>query len=454
MSKTTKILICSLIIIAVFAFANEVCAETLNFTLKMSSATSGYRFSEGVFYFDVDGDDKTKRLSGWNSSSTKEFSISIDNTKMNPENIKLVDFPNGSGTFAILDQNYDTASKTLNVRVSRNVYIKLKHLVPGINFNNLAFFSDSDLNGLTLGLYGDNGKLVKQSQSAGDYGQAFYAVEPGIYTIKIDSASKEITEKYDLSRTFKLEVKSDGKTTIDGNGPLGFQSQSNNYLDGVKMPFQIWLSSLPTIVKEVKNSADAGEFAKAVNAKAGDEVEFKIKRTIKADHNYKLSYSPVVFESKVEITFYDEIPKGLEYIDGTLKIMENGAEATDFTGNYDANTHRIVVKDKTKTNEIELPYDFQHPDKAITIPVDRTIEIIFKCKVLDGFGEELINNAIGNGKESLAKVIIRKKPSPTPLPKNNIPETGDASNIKLYAILAILGLGAALTMLIKRNSRI
>lgn len=441
-------------LIAIVGFSQSVLAEDLNFTMNISYATNPYSLPAGRYTFNIDGKMYSVSLGSGKTNGITSFNVAIPLATSNPKSIKLVSFPTASNTFEILEQSYDETTKTLEAKMSRNIYFLVHHLAKSIDFNNFMS-ADIHLKNIKLALYDENDRLLQKSVLKNDiYGKQniiFYAVIPGSYTLKIDSAPKDIAENYDLSKTFKLVVKADGRTTIDGNGPLGIPSTQQAYLDGVKTPFHLWLSHIPTIDKKVSNfTRDKGAFSSAVNAKPGDELEFKITRTINADHNFVLSLPNFIrYSSKINIEFFDEIPKGLEYVDGSLKIIENDTVTKDFVGEYNSAEHKIVVKHNSEANNLELSFD-----TVTKAPADRTIEIIFRCKLLEGYIEKIINIAEGNGKKSSAEIIpeppvVTNTPQITAIPQ--IPKTGDNINIKLYSILAILAVGAAVIMLIKRE---
>lgn len=454
--KHSKFFISTLLIVAVFA--TVLCLDTalasgtnVNITVNISSATNPYPLPEGKYTFNVDETRQNVKLPKGNTTGTSTFQVALKSSQANPEKVQLLGFPDANGTMAIASQSYDKDKKILNIQISRNIILFAQHLNPNISFSTLGTGSGR-LNGIVFGLYDTNNSLLQKSTVISYYGlsnEMFSAVLPGQYTIKIESAPKNITENYDLSRTFKLVVADNGKTTMDGNGPLGVPSNNGAYLDGIKTPFQIWLSKLPTIEKKVSNDTSAENvFAKAVNASPGDVLEFQIERSIHADHNFELGFANAIkFTSKLNIEFTDKLPQGLSYIDNTLQIMENGNPSADFVGNYDKATRTITVTHNSTVNKITIPFDGN-----ISIPADRKITILFNCTVDDDFNKEIINTAVGNGRKSSAKVIPEIKNTPTPskstptpskpsvTPVISTPKTGDTTNIEHYIAFVLLSL--------------
>ncbi|MDY6073731.1 MAG: LPXTG cell wall anchor domain-containing protein [Eubacteriales bacterium] len=460
MNKILKRFFIALVLCCAFIFAEAYAAE---FKLSITSHTDPYVLRDPKFILSVDGAIIRKAYTGTHTTGAYEREISVNAGSIT--DVKLVDIESDSyETFGISEQSWD--GNTLHVKLGRNITVSAKTL-ESYGFMDMFDGKKGIVKGLTLGLY-QNDVLKYKTENflyAGDIpSYRFLGIAPGKYKLKVLDASESIKEKLDLTRTFDFEIDKKGKATLDGKGPLGVTSSNDVYKDGVKTPFSIWFSRIPSLDKLVSNLSgthtldftdpNPTEFKKTVAIKPGDELKFRITREIGPDNNYSIEFPGTLkYSSKIEIDFHDPIQKGLSFIEGSLQIFENGAPANDFNGTFDG--QKVVVTHTSKENKFVL--DFNNP---IKLPPKRTIQIEFRCKVDNGVTDPIMNIAFGNGKES--KVEMKPVPTPTPTPTPTIPsitpnikipQTGDEAHIELYLIFGLIAVLSIAFITVSRRKK-
>lgn len=462
MNKILKRFFIALVLCCVFIFAEAYAAE---FKLSITSHTDPYVLRDPKFTLSVDGAIIRKDYTGEQTHTTGVYEREISVNAGSITDVKLVDIESdGFETFGISEQSWD--GNTLHVKLGRNIVVSAKTL-ESYGFMDMFDGKKGIVRGLTLGLYQDDALKYKTENFlyAGDIPcYRFLGIAPGKYKLKVLDAPEAIKEKLDLTRTFDFEIDKKGKATLDGKGPLGVISSNGVYIDGVKTPFAIWFSRIPSLDKLVSNLSgthtldftdpNPTEFKKTVAIKPGDELKFRITREIGPDNNYSIELPGTLkYSSKIEIDFHDPIQKGLSFIEGSLQIFENGAPANDFNGTFDG--QKVVVTHTSKENKFVL--DFNNP---IKLPPKRTILIEFRCKVDDGVTDPIMNIAFGNGKES--KVEMKPVPTPTPTPTPTIPsitpnikipQTGDEAHIELYLIFGLIAVLSVAFITVSRRKK-
>lgn len=134
-----------------------------------------------------------------------------------PEGAKLSlpSLPKSYMYYGIAEQQFDPATNTLTVILGKQVYI-LASNIESVKYDSFATAYAKP--GFTLGLYGQDGKLVTKSTAStaalGYPASLFKAVTPGEYTVRIEDASPAFKNDYDLSLQYRVRLAENGRLTM------------------------------------------------------------------------------------------------------------------------------------------------------------------------------------------------------------------------------------------------
>ena len=342
-------------------------------------------------------------------TASGDYSFDIQATGV-PEGAKLSlpSLPKAYMYYGIAGQKFDPATNTLTVTLGKQVYI-LASNIESVKYDSFATAYAKP--GFTLGLYGQDGKLVTKSTAStaalGYPASLFKAVTPGEYTVRIEDASPAFKNDYDLSLQYRVRLAENGRLTmkmLQSNSnheevwanPYGATDErfSDNAraraLIGYKTPLLLLVPQKPSFDKVIDQAKyPIGEDGKTAYASRGDVIDYRINAKIPGDHRLVVKYGKYVdMGFKDTATLVDKLDERLELVTGSLKVVEGEEVAPDFTASYDPGTREIRLLDNTKTQVAE--FDFL---KAIKIPAERKLTIKFQVK-LKKMGEQPIYNRI------------------------------------------------------------
>lgn len=338
------------------------------------------------------------------------FDLTFENVPVG-EDIKLKELPSGMKWYDIIEQTYDKDKNELKVKLGRNIGIAIANIKDGTSYEDLL--TKGSGSGFVLEIYNSQGTKLGESIESSDYTGTRYdfkGLVPGDYIIKIKKVPAQFAD-FDTSRNYKLRIATDGKPTLeiyqeDGYAYANPYGGTDNYRfnhsieskmqTGYKHVFVILINK-KSIDKKVITGDKKNIELSQVQKNIGDEVEYKLTRSIEQDHNLVLKYEPYVnIGVKTDLSFNDELDKRLEFVPGSIKIDGYEGATKDFTAYYDDKVHRIVVKDNTKPDVVRFDYN-----TPIKLPPEKKIEITFKVKIKT-FGKD--NKSIYNTFEDKTEV--------------------------------------------------
>ena len=240
---------------------------------------------------------------------------------------------------------------------------------------------------------------------------------PGDYIVRIDKVPDKFKD-FDTSRDYKLHIAKDGKPTMEIYQEQGY-AYANPYggidkarfddsirgkiISGTKTPFLLLINKKSQDKKVIIDNENKTELYQT-QKNIGDEIEYKITRSISPDHNFVFRYDKYVnVGAKTDLSFEDALDKRLEYIDRSLYIKVDGKPSDEFEAEFDKNANKIVVQDKSKTDLVK--FDF---NTATKMPANKTLEVGFRAKVKN-FGKEnqSIYNSFGTTTEITPNIELK-----------------------------------------------
>lgn len=270
-----------------------------------------------------------------------------------PEGAKLSlpSLPKSYMYYGIAEQQFDPATNTLTVILGKQVYI-LASNIESVKYDSFATAYAKP--GFTLGLYGQDGKLVTKSTAStaalGYPASLFKAVTPGEYTVRIEDASPAFKNDYDLSLQYRVRLAENGRLTmrmLQSNSnheevwanPYGATDErfkdnaSSRAYIGYKTPLLLLVPKKPVFDKVIDQAKyPIGEDAKKAYASRGDLIDYQINAKIPGDHRLVVKYGKYVdMGFKNTVTVVDKLDERLELVPGSLKVMEGEEAAPDFT---------------------------------------------------------------------------------------------------------------------------
>lgn len=303
--------------------------------------------------------------------------------------VKLESLPQSiADEHTVIEQNYDPNANTLRVVLGRNLYIRVFHLGNGVNYDNFATTNNFLTAQMTL--FDEQGHEVMKSKLGSHefmgWMPVLFGVRPGTYKLKITKIPGG--ESYDIDRMYTLRVQENGAPTLeiyqkDGAyhlaNILGAQSAGDPMLDGYKNPLAICVAKKSKAEKAIVGGYENG---KKKDIKKDDIVEYKITKTIYPDHNtvvnFHLGNSDFTnIGAYVDQGFTDSLDHDLK-LQGSINVTLDGQPTTDFEAKYDAQSHSVIVEDKTKVKVNSLLYG-----QTTNIGEPQELVVTFKVKVKD-----------------------------------------------------------------------
>ncbi len=362
------------------------------------------------FQFECAGKKIDKKINMREGYGPMSFDLTFENVPVG-EDIKLKELPSGMKWYDIIEQTYDKDKNELKVKLGRNIGIAIANIKDGTSYEDLL--TKGSGSGFVFEIYNSQGTKLGESIESSDYTGTRYdfkGLVPGDYIIKIKKVPAQFAD-FDTSRNYKLRIATDGKSTLeiyqeDGYvyaNPYGGTDnyRFNNSIEskmqtGYKHVFFILINK-KNIDKKVIIDDKKNKELSQVQKNIGDEIEYKLTRSINQDHNLVLKYEPYVnIGVKTDLSFNDELDKRLEFVPGSIKVGGYEGATKDFTAYYDDKVHRIVVKDNTKPDVVRFDYN-----TPIKLPPEKKIEITFKVKIKT-FGKD--NKSIYNTFEDKTEV--------------------------------------------------
>ena len=362
------------------------------------------------FQFECAGKKIDKKINMREGYGPMSFDLTFENVPVG-EDIKLKELPSGMKRYDIIEQTYDKDKNELKVKLGRNIGIAIANIKDGTSYEDLL--TKGSGSGFVFEIYNSQGTKLGESIESSDYTGTRYdfkGLVPGDYIIKIKKVPAQFAD-FDTSRNYKLRIATDGKSTLeiyqeDGYvyaNPYGGTDnyRFNNSIEskmqtGYKHVFFILINK-KNIDKKVIIDDKKNKELSQVQKNIGDEIEYKLTRSINQDHNLVLKYEPYVnIGVKTDLSFNDELDKRLEFVPGSIKVGGYEGATKDFTAYYDDKVHRIVVKDNTKPDVVRFDYN-----TPIKLPPEKKIEITFKVKIKT-FGKD--NKSIYNTFEDKTEV--------------------------------------------------
>lgn len=361
------------------------------------------------FKFVCAGKEINKTINMSEGYGPMSFDLTFENVPEG-EDIKLKELPSGMKWYDIIEQTYDKDKNELKVKLGRTIGIAIANIKDGTPYEELLLKGRGS--GFVFEIYNSQGTKLGESIESSDRAGTRYdfkGLVPGDYIIKIKKVPDQFAD-FDTSRNYKLRIARDGKSTLEiyqENGYVyanpygGTDSRFDNSIDsktksGYKHVFFILINK-KSIDKKVITGDKKNIELSQVQKNIGDEVEYKLTRSIEQDHNLVLKYEPYVnIGVKTDLSFNDELDKRLEFVPGSIKVDGYEGATKDFTAYYDDKVHRIVVKDNTKPDVVRFDYN-----TPIKLPPEKKIEITFKVKIKT-FGKD--NKSIYNTFEDKTEV--------------------------------------------------
>ncbi|MDY6116570.1 MAG: hypothetical protein SPH92_01080 [Anaerovoracaceae bacterium] len=372
------------------------------------------------FKFECAGKVIDKTVNPTEKYGPHEFDVLLENIPKG-EDAKVSKLPDSMEYFyKIVDQQYDRDKDELRVKLGRNIAIIISDAKDGVKYDNFAIAHHES--GFSFKIFDVKGeKLLGESENANVLGVGnvnfFYGLLPGDYIVRIDKVPNKFKD-FDTSRDYKLRIAKDGKPTMEIFQEQGY-AYANPYggIDkprfddsirakmhsGTKTPFLLLInkkSQDKKVIVDNENNAELYQTQKNI----GDEVEYKITRSISPDHNFVFRYDKYVnVGAKTDLSFEDALDKRLEYIDGSLYIKVDGKPSDEFEAEFDKNANKIVVRDKSKPDLVK--FDF---NTATKLPANKTLEVGFRAKVKN-FGKEnqSIYNSFGTTTEIALNIELK-----------------------------------------------
>ena len=221
-------------------------------------------------------------------------------------------------------------------------------------------------------------------------GQAFKLTEDGRLQIKAISSGSPETETW---------------INPDGGTDPRFDNKANaKALIGYKTPLRILVPKTTKFEKAISNPADN---PKQAVVSVGDEVEFTISGTIPGDHRLIMKYDKWVdFGVKNDISVVDTLDERFEFVAGSLKVLEDGQQATNYSAKYDEGKRQISLVDNEKAHVSE--FDF---NKKISYRAEKKVSVTFKAKVLQVGDKPLLNVIPGDEVEVVPylDLLVKKR---------------------------------------------
>lgn len=346
------------------------------------------------------------------------FDLTFENVPVG-EDIKLKELPSGMMWYDIIDQTYNKDKDELTVKLGRNIGITIANINDGTSYEDLL--TKGSGSGFVFEIYDAEGK-IKLGVSTEEYipyagtRYDFHGLVPGEYIIKIKEVPDQFAD-FDTSRNYKLRINDDGKPTLEIYQEQGYayanpyggtddrfkNSIRSKMQTGSKTPFIILINKKHVDKKAIIDAKKSSELSQE-QKNIGDEVEYKLTRSIEPDHNIVIKYEPYVnIGVKTDLSFNDELDERLEFVPGSIKVEGYEGAANDFTAYYDSIDHRIVVKDNSKPDVVKFNLTI-----PINLPPEKKIEITFKVKIKT-FGEDnkSIYNTFGDKIEVVPHVELK-----------------------------------------------
>lgn len=372
------------------------------------------------FKFECAGKVIDKTVNPTEKYGPHEFDVLLENIPKG-EGVKLSKLPDSMEYFyKIVDQQYDKDKDELRVKLGRNIAIIISDAKDGVKYDNFAIAHHES--GFSFKIFDAKGeKLLGESKNANVLGVGnvnfFYGLLPGDYIVRIDKVPDKFKD-FDTSRDYKLHIAKDGKPTMEIYQEQGY-AYANPYggidkarfddsirgkiISGTKTPFLLLInkkSQDKKVIVDNENKAELYQMQKNI----GDEVEYKITRSINPDHNFVFRYDKYVnVGARTDLSFEDSLDKRLEYIDGSLYIKVDGKPSDEFEAEFDRNANKLVVRDKSKTDLVKLDFN-----TATKLPASKTLEVGFRAKVKSfGKDNQSIYNSFGTTTEVTPNVELK-----------------------------------------------
>ena len=372
------------------------------------------------FKFECAGKVIDKTVNPTEKYGPHEFDVLFENIPKG-EDLKVSKLPESMDYFyKIVDQKYDRDKDELRVKLGRNIAIIISYAKDGVKYDNFAIAHHES--GFSFKIFDAKGeKLFGESEEKYIIGSGrvnyFYGLLPGDYIVRIDKVPDKFKD-FDTSRDYKLRIAKDGKPTMEIYQEQGY-AYANPYggIDkprfddsirakmhsGTKTPFLLLInkkSQDKKVIVDNENKAELYQTQKNI----GDEVEYKITRSINPDHNFVFRYDKYVnVGARTDLSFEDSLDNRLEYIDGSLYIKVDGKPSDEYEAEFDRNANKIVVRDKSKTDLVK--FDF---NTATKLPANKTLEVGFRAKI-KSFGKEnqSIYNSFGTTTEIAPNIELK-----------------------------------------------
>ncbi len=399
----------------------EVKLETIKYKVVIDRPFDvlGYNVN---WQFELNGEKSTKTNPKLNIPAGRgEFSTEITAVDV-PEGARLSlgALPDEYMYYSIADQNFDPATNTLHVTLGKKVYFTASDIK---ELTYIDFGVKHARSGFELGLFDSAGKLIETAAFDNEYSPRylFEKVVPGEYKVKVLKAPADMQAGYDLEKGQAFKLTEDGKLQIkaissgnpetetwinpDGGTDSRFDNTANaKALIGYKTPLRILVPKTTTFEKVISNPADN---PKQAVVSVGDEVEFTISGTIPGDHRLIMKYGKWVdFGVKNDISVVDILDERFELVAGSLKVLEDGQQATNYSAKYDEGKRQISLVDNEKAHVSE--FDF---NKKISYRAEKKVSVTFKAKVLQVGDKPLLNVIPGDEVEVVPylDLLVKKR---------------------------------------------
>ncbi|ETJ98203.1 isopeptide-forming domain-containing fimbrial protein [Propionimicrobium lymphophilum] len=399
----------------------EVKLETIKYKVAIDRPFDvlGYNVN---WQFNLNGEKSTKTNPKLNiPAGSGEFSTEITAVDV-PEGARLSlgALPDEYMYYSVADQNFDPATNTLHVTLGKKVYFTASD-IKELNYND--FGVEHARSGFELGLFDSAGKLIETSAFDNGYPPRclFEKVVPGEYTVKVLKAPADMQAGYDLEKGQAFKLTEDGRLQIKAissgspetetwiNPDGGTDSRFDNTakakaLIGYKTPLRILVPKTTKFEKAISNPADN---PKQAVVSVGDEVEFTISGTIPGDHRLIMKHDKWVdFGVKNDISVVDTLDERFEFVAGSLKVLEDGQQATNYSAKYDEGKRQISLVDNEKAHVSE--FDF---NKKISYRAEKKVSVTFKAKVLQVGDKPLLNVIPGDEVEVVPylDLLVKKR---------------------------------------------
>lgn len=330
-----------------------------------------------------------------------------------------------NGDLDISDPIVPTPVGKFDPKVGREIYIKVSDIKDGVSYENSGPLLNVE--GFELTLY-QNGVPIQKSElifhvSLGALVCKFSGVKPGKYKLKI-TKMPEGYEEYDTGKEYDFEVDETGYPFLeiyqkDGNYHMAKANgcvpspalQDNPMLSGYKTPLLLLLAKNSKATKVI--STQAGE-EKKLEVGKNDIVTYTIKKTIHPDHNTVYHFYSNTMGKLMDIGAYvdqgitDTLDHNLEFQEGSLKLTLDGKDTDAFVASYDAQSHAVSVKDKSKVNVLSMDLtDLSNFGTPVKLGEPQTLEVTFQVKVLKA--EDTIVNKVDDSTTELIPFKVKVK---------------------------------------------